>query len=276
MATHRIESVKWLAPMAVLGALGLAACSGGDPSDTVETSSGNRAALLAEAERYVDQQKVPLAGPLYTVEVHGFKALDESGSDWSGSDEVFGLFHSTRGYSTRTTKQGNVDSGDFRRIGNRERCLAPQRILSGGPVLGWLVASETSWDCGPSTTGVAAPIGLTLELWEDDPCSAFVPPVCFNPFAPPVRDPKDDLIGRHEVTYTSAQLESRLREVGDVIVDHFILGGPCGHTDNPVCSVGPFSSTGPEYKLTINIRLVRDAPVLTPVGQHRLNDDRLE
>jgi hypothetical protein len=44
--------------MAVMvGACGLAACGGDDPPDTVEVSSGNRAAPLSEADRYVDLQK---------------------------------------------------------------------------------------------------------------------------------------------------------------------------------------------------------------------------
>jgi hypothetical protein len=250
--------------MAVVGALGLAACGGGDPSDTVNVSSGNRAALLAEAERYVDQQRVPLGGPLYSVEVHGFTALDESGYDWSGSDEVFGRFRSTRGYSTKTRVQGNVDSGDFRRFGNQERCLAPQRILAGRPFQSLLVAPGDRWDCRPSTPGVLAPIGLTLELWEDDACGHF--PECFDSTSPEgIVDPNDDLIGRIERTYTSVELERRLREVGDVMVDHFILGGACGHRPNGGCVKSWGDPTGPEYKLTINIRLVRDAPVLTPV-----------
>jgi hypothetical protein len=265
MATHRIKSLRWLAPMAVAGALGLAACGGGDPSDTVEVRSGNRAALLAEAERYVDQQKVPLGGPLYSVEVHGFRAIDESGIDWPGSDEVFGLFRSTRGYSTKTSVYRDVDSGDFRRFGNQERCLAPQRILSGRPFGSVLVAPGDRWDCSPSTTGVLAPIGLTLALWEDDACGHF--PECFDSTSPEgIVDPNDDLIGRTEVTYDSLELERRLREVGDVMVDHFILGGPCGHKPNGGCVKSWPDSTGPEYRITINIRLVREAPVVTPVG----------
>jgi hypothetical protein len=264
MATPRMKSLRWLAQLAVVGALGLAACGCGNASDTVEVSSSNRAAHGGKAERHVERRNGLLWAPLYTVEVHGFRAIDESGYDWAGSDEVFGLFDSTRGYAVRTGRYGDVDSGDFRRIGSQERCLAPQRILAGGPVAGWLIAPETRWDCRPSSsTGVAAPIGLTLRLYEDDPCSAFVPPACFNPFAPAVRDPRDDLIGRVEVTYTSAQLESRLREVGDVMVDKFTLGGPCGADPDAVCA-DDLSPDGPEYELTINIRLVREAPVVTP------------
>jgi hypothetical protein len=57
MSNYRIKSLKWLAPVAIVGALGVAACGGDDQPDTVEVSSGNRAAQLADAERYVDLQK---------------------------------------------------------------------------------------------------------------------------------------------------------------------------------------------------------------------------
>ena len=58
MATSRNWSSRWLAPMAVVvGAFGLAACGGDVPPDTVGVSSGNRAADVSEADRYVDLQK---------------------------------------------------------------------------------------------------------------------------------------------------------------------------------------------------------------------------
>jgi hypothetical protein len=56
MAAHRIVSLRWLAPMVMVGALGLAACGGDDSRDTVEVGSRNRAAQAHEAERYVELQ----------------------------------------------------------------------------------------------------------------------------------------------------------------------------------------------------------------------------
>jgi hypothetical protein len=201
--------------------------------------------------------------PRYTVELVSFKALDESGYDWNGSDEVFGLFSSNRGYSVRTVKQGDVDSGNSRAFGSQERCLTGQRVLSGGVDRGWLIAPDgTRWDCDPR--GVPAPIVLRLELLEDDDCNAFFPS-CFNTYSPPVRDPNDDLIGRAVPTYSASELASRLPRVGNTWTTSFTLGGPCGHQPpGHVCGTSWFSSTGPEYRLTINIRRVNDArPVFT-------------
>lgn len=200
--------------------------------------------------------------PRYTVELVGFIAVDESGYDWNGSDEVFGLFSSTGAYNLRTVKQGDVDTGDSRLFGKQERCLTRQRILAGEPDRGWLMAPDgTRWDCDPR--GAAAPIGLHLELLEDDACSAFLG--CFNSYVPQFRDPNDDLIGVVNQTYSAAELASRLPHVGDAFAKSFTLGGPCGYQPpNHVCGTGWFSSTGPEYKLFIIVRRVNDArPVAT-------------
>jgi hypothetical protein len=196
--------------------------------------------------------------PLDTFEVHGFTAIDESGYDLTGSDEIFGIFRSNRGYRVRTSTYGDVDTGEFRRIASGERCLAPQHLLSsvGYPLQGWLWAPYESWDCRPSEGGVPGPIDLILELWEDDPYC--VPPFeCSNPYVPAVRDPADDLIQRILLSYSRARLESQLRHSGDLLVDKFTFGGPCG-SQEPGCVTNPASATGPEYKLTINIRRVND------------------
>jgi hypothetical protein len=191
--------------------------------------------------------------PLYTVEVHGFTAIDESGYDWTGSDEIFGIFYSNRGDSVRTSTYGDVDTGEFRRIASGERCLAPQHLVSAGPVIpGWLWAPYNSWDCPPSAGGVPGPIRLILELWEDDPC-----PGCSNPYVPEVRDIADDLIQRILLSYTAGGLESRLPHSGDLLVDTFTLGGSCG-SQEPGCTTNWAKPTGPEYELTINIRRVND------------------
>jgi hypothetical protein len=44
MSNHTIMSLRWLAPMALVGALGLGACGGDDPPDVGEIGTSNRAA----------------------------------------------------------------------------------------------------------------------------------------------------------------------------------------------------------------------------------------
>jgi lipoprotein NlpI len=58
MANSRIRSLRWLAPVAVVGAVGLAACGDESASDSTRTvgaaTTDNRAALDHEASVYVD------------------------------------------------------------------------------------------------------------------------------------------------------------------------------------------------------------------------------
>jgi hypothetical protein len=212
-------------------------------------------AVPAGAQIHAGTQTAP-GEPLYTVEVHGFTAIDESGYDLSGSDEIFGIFRSNRGDAVRTSTYGDVDTGEFRRIASGERCLAPQHLLSDTPrIPGWLWAPYNTWDCPPSEGGVPGPINLILELLEDDAyCGAALG--CSNPYVPQVIDPADDRIQRILLSYSRGRLESRLRHSGDLLADKFTFGGAC--EDPPGCVSHPASATGPEYKLTINIRRVND------------------
>jgi hypothetical protein len=151
-----------------------------------------------------------------------------------------------------------VDSGDRINLPRLERCLAPQRIIS-GETHGLLWAPGDRWECDPR--GVPAPIGVNLELWEDEDCNPFIPS-CFDGYNGGPIDSADVLIGRAEATYTAAQLASRLRTVRSTLLQVFKLGGPCGHQEpNHVCGTGPFAVTGPEYEVVLSIHRVSDAPL---------------
>jgi hypothetical protein len=254
--------------IAALAALSILAASAAalPPRDTIGggQAPGQGVPPAAGPVRPPSRPQVSIGEPRYTVEVLNLDAIDESGADWSGSDEVFGIFRATGGYRTRTRTHGDVDTGSLVTFASEERCLTSQRVLSGGITTGigglpWgLVAPGARWECDPR--GVPGPIGLTLDLWEDDDCNAF-PPACFNTYVPPVIDPNDDLIGRVETTYSTGELASRLPHVGAVYFASFTFGGPCGYQPaNHVCGVGPLTPTGPEYKLLIIIKRMSDAP----------------
>jgi hypothetical protein len=87
----------------------------------------------------------------YKVSVTSFTALDESGIDWTGSDEPYWIFSDvgTAGTGTSRASQvfGDIDSGDTQYFGVADSCL---------------------WGCGG--TGSPAPfgIGLSIQLWEKD------------------------------------------------------------------------------------------------------------
>jgi hypothetical protein len=207
-------------------------------------------------------QPIGTTQPRYTVEAHGFKAVDESGADWTGSDEVFGVFEEDRGYLSVMRRYGDVDTGEFRRLHNHERCIYPHRVLHTngtssaiGPLL-W--PPSDTWECNPR--GAAGPFNLHVTLWEDD--QDHDPGTEFDPYI--IRDEDDDLIGYADWSYSAAQLASELPEVGDYLTDRITLGGPCGHQEpGDSCVKNPLSSSGPEYTFHIVIRRVEDAPLET-------------
>lgn len=92
---------------------------------------------------------LPGCPPRYKVTAYQFKALDESGPDWSGSDEPFWIFNSVStggtALSTRSQVYGDVDTGETRFLANQ--CI---------------------FGCGGS--GALAPlgIGLSVQAWEED------------------------------------------------------------------------------------------------------------
>lgn len=94
---------------------------------------------------------VPGCPPRYKVSASHFKAIDESGADWSGSDEAFWLFSgvSTTGTAaTRATQvYGSMDSDDTQYFGLVDQCV---------------------WGCGQAGAPAPFGIGLSVQLWEQD------------------------------------------------------------------------------------------------------------
>jgi hypothetical protein len=89
--------------------------------------------------------------PRYKVSAVNFKAVDESGYDWTGSDEPYWIFNAVSepgsAVSRASATYGDVDTGDTVNLGT-DGCI---------------------WGCG-SLLGRAAPagLGLDVDLWEED------------------------------------------------------------------------------------------------------------
>lgn len=197
--------------------------------------------------KYTAGTETPRAVRRYTVTAHRFRCGDESGADWTGSDEVKWVFTTKLEGRTSTTLEskeyGDVDSGDTRSIGLD------------------LVSDH------------AAPIGLSIQLFEIDqgrdwkskvemafktlgkephvgPWVAAVPEVVRGHIA---RMLEDDLIGSHTVLFRARDLERRLPTVGSTFIDRVYLGGKGG--DLPWAVAG-----GPDYYLDLRVRREGDDP----------------
>jgi hypothetical protein len=89
--------------------------------------------------------------PRYKVTASHFKAIDESGADWSGSDEAFWLFNSVGTSGTAATRAtqvyGSMDTDDTQYFSLVDQCV---------------------WGCGQAGAPAPFGIGLSVQLWEQD------------------------------------------------------------------------------------------------------------
>ena len=187
--------------------------------------------------------------PTFKVEAIGVRAIDESGPDWQGSDEVYAVIHPTpaTGFGTHTLE--GIDTGETHSFSPAE-CFLP--FTPPG-------AARSACD---AARGVVS-ISFELELYErdHDPLLGFCPSYAPGNAGP---CPNDDLIGKTTISFSDEQLRARMPNVGDTDVRWAHLGGPCGWNDGAICGSSPYSleGTGPEYLFIY--RITRMADTLGP------------
>lgn len=187
----------------------------------------------------------------YKIEAIGFKARNETGWDWWGSDEVMVGTEDGKGWTT-SSEIGNVDSGEFHPFDPIRSCMVAVR--PGIVVLGKTSVCEDD--------GEPAPLGFGVEFWEKDLfgwrtsfCKA-MPPGKGRHAGPHCADDGvgDDFIGRARIDLSMLDLEAVLFNVGD---EHFetVVLNPCPVDE--VCGGGDL----PDYAFTFRITRMRDAHV---------------
>lgn len=94
---------------------------------------------------------IPGCPPRYKVTASYFKAIDESGDDWAGSDEPYWTFSSVSNTGTAATRNtqiyGGIDTGDTQYFSALDNCV---------------------WGCSPVGTPAPFGIGMSVQLWEKD------------------------------------------------------------------------------------------------------------
>jgi hypothetical protein len=159
----------------------------------------------------------------YKIEAMRFKARDETGWDWPGSDEVMVETSDAKGF-TVSNEIENIDSGDTHHFAPAKSCIIAVRP-------GVVVLGKTSV-C--DDVGEPAPLGFGVEIWEKDDfgyppgfCDALPPgpgrhagPHCANDHN------GDDFIGVARIDYSAQDLEAGLPNVGDEVIESITLD-PC-------------------------------------------------
>lgn len=180
---------------------------------------------IAEASRATPWDTIQWVERRYKIEAMRFKARDETGVDWWGSDEVMVQTDDAKG-STVSKEIGGIDSGDTHNFDPVRSCIVAVRP-------GVVVLGESSV-C--DEVGEPAPLSFQVEFWEKDfglpPYGFQVPPGAPGPgehIGPWWADDEfddDDFIGRAQIDYPTQDLEAALPHVGDEVVETVKLD-PC-------------------------------------------------
>lgn len=146
-------------------------------------------------------------------------ANDETGADWTGSDEVYAIFRDPATNSAVYTPQwGDVDTGETRHFAQANACLTPiGQTYDGGN------GRPIAWRCREG--GIAGPFSFTVELWESD--SSWTPHACIGSLPGEVgaHNCADDLIARYTIAYSNAELLAAMPQVGAMHTESLRRGG---------------------------------------------------
>ena len=193
-----------------------------------QLESTDHPTVVTEASSSINWDTIRWVERRYKIEAMRFKARDETGIDWLGSDEVMVETTDAKGW-TVSNEIGNIDSGDTHNFDPAKSCIVAVRP-------GVVVLDESSV-CEKS--GEPAPLSFQVEFWEQD--SFGLPGGFCHPSGPPEpgrhAGPRsaqcpangtnpNDFIGSARIDYSTQELEAALPNVGDEQIESITLD-PC-------------------------------------------------
>jgi hypothetical protein len=193
-----------------------------------------------------------LIQPRYKVEAVRFKARDETGVDWPGSDEVMVEGSDAEGNAV-TEEIENIDSGDTFDFEPGLSCIVG--VTPGVALLG----NNSVCDAD----GVSAPIGFQVEIWEKDfgltPLCLALPPAADRHAGPHCANDGagDDFIGRAQIDLSFEEVQEKLPAVGDTLLETVVLS-PCRQSET-VCDPGSLFWDSGDYSFTYVVTRLPDA-----------------
>ena len=169
---------------------------------------------LAAANQHLEELSPKLSKhylqPMFMVEALDFTAVDETGWDWWGSDEIYSVWKSNAIVSTLIVD--NVDSGDdpfpYHQLQSCIYPIAGNEIIIdgryGGEGSGWICKGE----------GGPGPIQFTAFFLDDDSPAADLPLACFSGSF--VTDCEDTFVGKYIGTWSNEELRAGWTAPGTV------------------------------------------------------------
>lgn len=169
----------------------------------------------AQPDRRGETQTVTVTLPQFIVQAVSFKAIDETGWDWTGSDEVHAVFADFNPINERATSEyDHVNAGETIAFIADDQCISPLP------------------DCSHGSDRVR----FAVALWEADVDLGFSgifgldkpDQIGAHDMYETGIDSGDDLIGRAQVAFSRIQLLGTLPNVGDVVERQLTLTGGAG------------------------------------------------
>ena len=162
---------------------------------------GAQPARSPGASALIDGQAITFSSPQFVVQALWFKANDETGWAWPGSDEVYAIFSDMDPTHTdRTTSEyDNVDEGDTVNFAGDDTCMAPQPACDRG--MADLNVRFSFWE-----SDWEAPLGFSHCLRPDSPGDGWRinHGICID----------DDFIGNGSIIHSRDELMAMLPAVG--------------------------------------------------------------
>lgn len=169
--------------------------AGAQPAAAQSPSKGSQARGKGPPT-FHNGQTLTFTSPQFVVHALWFKANDETGWYWTGSDEVYAVFSDmdpTHGDRVTAT-YGSVDEGETKTFNTADRCMAPQPAC----------------DRGTSS------LNVRFAFWESDYGGfAYGDAVGFHYWLTEGTHSFDDLIGNGSIILSSQDLVAMLPAVGD-------------------------------------------------------------
>jgi hypothetical protein len=154
-------------------------------------------------------ERAPTPRPRFVAEAIGFHAHNETGLDVAGSDEVYAVFEDRFSGQRRLTQTfGDVDTGESRTFGRRQRCIAPLEYAGYDSAY----MPPSTWRC--LSPGAGAGLDFSITLYEADGWSPMACAVTPNQQAYK-KNCDDDLIASYRHQYSAAALLALMPNVGD-------------------------------------------------------------
>lgn len=201
-------------------------------------------ALPAAAQEPIKPVQVPLVvaqpvmpvAPTYRVKMLKFRAADESGYDWLGSDEVYWVVSSVGADGTAATFKtrtfGDVDTGETRTFGASEGCAFPttcgSAVAPDGIGMSIQLIEEDNGDAAAIVAKAASWFKKAGDLGDfADPTTWLLKAMGYMGTVADYISSwlEDDLLGSRTLTYSPSQLASRLPAPGRSYTETRYFGG---------------------------------------------------